>query len=140
MGDVVSLISGTEVDGRTLTTDGIRVGYNDGLGGTLAIDDAEGSEMADQLTILNSAGLNPPPLIGSGISPAVTGQTKIADLDSGAGIDISDGIQIIQNDEVFVVDLSIAETVSDALIAINRSGPTSERSSKVPKAVSSCGR
>jgi flagellar hook-associated protein 3 FlgL len=106
----------------SLTTDGIRVGYNDGLGGTLAIDDAEGSEMADQLTILNSAGLNPPPLIGSGISPAVTGQTKIADLDSGAGIDISDGIQIIQNDEVFVVDLSNAETVSDALIAINHSG------------------
>ena len=37
MGDVVTLISGTDVDGRTLaaslTTDGIRVEYADGLGG-----------------------------------------------------------------------------------------------------------
>lgn len=126
MGDVVTLISGTDVDGRTLaaslTTDGIRVEYADGLGGTLALADAEGSEMADQLTILNPAGLNPPPLIGSGISPAVTEHTKISDLDSGDGIDISDGIQVIQDDEVFVVDLSAAETVSDVLIAINRSG------------------
>ena len=126
MGDVVTLISGTDVDGRTLaaslTTDGIRVEYADGLGGTLALADAEGSEMADQLTILNPAGLNPPPLIGSGISPAVTEHTKISDLDSGDGIDISDGIQVIQDDEVFIVDLSAAETVSDVLIAINRSG------------------
>ena len=126
MGDVVTLISGTDVDGRTLaaslTTDGIRVEYADGLGGTLALADAEGSEMADQLAVLNPAGLNPPPLIGSGISPAVTEHTKISDLDSGDGIDISDGIQVIQDDEVFVVDLSAAETVSDVLIAINRSG------------------
>ena len=126
MGDVVTLISGTDVDGRTLaaslTTDGIRVEYADGLGGTLALADAEGSEMADQLTILNPAGLNPPPLIGSGISPAVTEHTKISDLDSGDGLDISDGIQVIQDDEVFIVDLSAAETVSDVLIAINRSG------------------
>lgn len=126
MGDVITLISGTDVDGRTLaaslTTDGIRVEYADGLGGTLALADAAGSEMADQLTILNPAGLNPPPLIGSGLSPAVTGQTRIADLDSGAGIDISDGLQIIQDDDTFVVDLGAAETVSDVLIAINRSG------------------
>ncbi|MCP4194352.1 MAG: flagellar hook protein, partial [Planctomycetaceae bacterium] len=126
MGDVVTLISGTDVDGRTLaaslTTDGLRVEYADGLGGTLALADAEGSEMADQLTILNPAGMNPPPLIGSGISPAVTGQTKISDLDNGGGIDLSDGIQIIQDDEVFIVDLSAAETVSEVLIAINRSG------------------
>ena len=126
MGDVVTLISGTEVDGRTLaaslTTDGIRVEYADGLGGTLALADAEGSEMADQLTILNPAGMNPPPLIGSGISPAVTAQTKISDLASGDGIDISDGLQILQDGDVFIVDLSAAETVSDVLIAINRSG------------------
>ena len=126
MGDVVTLISGTEVDGRTLaaslTTDGIRVEYADGLGGTLALADAEGSEMADQLTVLNPAGMNPPPLIGSGISPAVTAQTKISDLASGDGIDISDGLQILQDGDVFIVDLSAAETVSDVLIAINRSG------------------
>ena len=126
MGDVVTLISGTDIDGRTLaaslTNDGIRVEYSDGLGGTLAIADAEGSEMADQLTILNPLGLTPPPLVGSGISPAVTTQTRIADLDEGNGIDISDGLQIIQDDEVFVVDLADAETISDVLIAINRSG------------------
>jgi len=126
MGDVVTLISGADIDGRTLaaslTNDGIRVEYSDGLGGTLAIADAEGSEMADQLTILNPLGLTPPPLVGSGISPAVTTQTRIADLDEGDGIDISDGLQIIQDDEVFVVDLADAETISDVLIAINRSG------------------
>ncbi len=126
MGDVVTLISGTNIDGRTLaaslTTDGIRVEYTDGLGGTLAIADAQGSEMADQLEIINANGMISPPLIGSGISPTVTSQTKIADLNNGAGIDIADGLQILQDDNVFVVDLSTAETVSDVLIAINRSG------------------
>ena len=43
-------------------------------------------------------------------------------MSNGDGIDISDGIQIIQDGEVFVVDLSAAKTVSDAMIAINRSG------------------
>ncbi|MAI30691.1 MAG: flagellar hook protein [Planctomycetaceae bacterium TMED240] len=126
MGDVVTLISGTLVDGRTLaaslTADGIRVEYVDGLAGTLALADAEGSEMADQLAILNRSGMNPPPLIGSGIAPAVTGQTSISDLNGGDGIDLSDGLQIIQDGEIFVVDLTAAKTVSDALIAINRSG------------------
>jgi len=126
MGDLVTLISGTDIDGRTLaaslTADGIRVEYADGLGGTLAVDDAQGSEMADQMAILNPSGMTPPPLIGSGLSPSVTPQTRIADLNGGAGIDISDGIQIMQDDNVFIVDLSTAETLSDVLIAINRSG------------------
>ena len=59
--------------------------------------------------------------MGSSISLQTT-QTRIADLDEGDGIDISDGLQIIQDDEVFVVDLADAETISDVLIAINRSG------------------
>ena len=126
MGDVTNLISSTEVDGRalsaTLTTDGIQVDYADGLPGTLAVVDAAGSAMASELSISNPQGLSTLPLIGDRLSPRVTPTTKIEDLDSGNGLDLSDGIQITQGDETYVIDLSDAETLGDVMIAINRSG------------------
>jgi flagellar hook-associated protein 3 FlgL len=56
------------------------------------------------------------------LTPRITPSTEIADLKNGAGLDLSDGIQILQGDKTFVIDLDNAQTLSDVLIAINRSG------------------
>ncbi|MGI9470667.1 MAG: flagellar hook protein [Rubripirellula sp.] len=126
IGDVANLISDAEVDGRaliaTLTHDGIRVEYADGLPGTLAIADTEGSTTAADLAISNPEGVIAPPLIGDRLSPRVTRMTRIEDLDGGAGLDLSDGLQILQGEKTFTIDLSNAETLGDVLISINRSG------------------
>ncbi|QDT05592.1 Flagellar hook-associated protein 3 [Rubripirellula lacrimiformis] len=126
IGDVVELISTIKLDDRpvvaSLTNDGIRIEYQDGLGGTLAIADGVGSTMAAELAISNPTGVQAPPIIGDRLSPRVTSATKISDLANGAGLDLSDGIQIIQGDKTFTVNFDGAEDLSDVLIAINRSG------------------
>lgn len=126
MGDVVDLISDVELDGRPLTAsitpDGIRIEYTDGLAGTLAIADGIGSTTARELAISNPQGVQAPPIIGDRLSPRVTPATKVADLAGGAGIDLSAGIQIQQGDRTFAIDFEGAEDLSDVLIAINRSG------------------
>ncbi len=126
IGDVIDLLNTVELEGRpisaTLTTDGVRIEYSDGLAGTLAIADTVGSTTAAELAIANPDGLSAPPIIGDGLSPRVTANTNIADLDNGSGLNLTDGIQILQGDEVFAIDLSNAQTLGDVLIAINRSG------------------
>lgn len=126
IGDIVDLISNVELEGRpivaSLTNDGIRIEYVDGLSGTLAIEDGIGSTTARELSIVNSGGIIAPPVIGDGLSPRVTRSTKIEDLAAGAGIDLSAGIRIDQGDRQFVVNFDDAEDLSDVIIAINRSG------------------
>ncbi len=126
IGDVASIIESIDLGGRSLTAtvgdDSLRIEYSDGLPGTLAIDDAKGSQFANELGIRNPQGLIPPPLLAEDLAPRATTATELADLDGGAGVDLSDGIQIQQGNRLFEVDLSSAETVGDALILINRSG------------------
>lgn len=126
IGDIADLISDIELEGRpivaSLTDDGIRIEYADGLDGTLAIQDTEGGLLARQLSISNPQGLNAPPLIGDGLSPRVTTSTEIDDLNGGAGLNLSEGIQILQGDRTFNIDFTDANTVGDVLIEINRSG------------------
>ncbi|MGB0599257.1 MAG: flagellar hook protein [Rubripirellula sp.] len=126
IGDVVELVNTIAIDGRSLNAslvnDGIRIEYADGLSGTLAIQDAVGSSMAKELGISNPSGIQAPPIIGNFLTPRVTAETKISDLDNGAGLDLTSGIQLLQGDKTFVIKLDEAETVGDVLIAINRSG------------------
>ena len=126
IGDVVDVLSATEIDGRFLTAslapDGISVRYADGIGGTLAIADPPGGETADQLGIANPLGIQVPPLVGDGLTPRVTLNTAIAELDGGAGIDLTGGIRIERGGEAFDINLDDARTLGDVVIAINRSG------------------
>lgn len=126
IGDVASLISEVELDGRpivaSVTNDGLRIEYEDGLAGTLAIADSVGTTTAKELSISNPSGLRAPPLVGDGLSPRVTLGTKLSDLDDGAGLNLNSGIRIQQGDESIVVTFDDAESIGDVLIAINRSG------------------
>lgn len=126
IGDIADLISSVELDNRpieaTLTTDGIRIEYEDGLAGTLAIRDTQGSDLAEQMSISNPDGIAAPPIIGDRLSPRVTTQTEIADLDGGNGLNLVDGMQILQGDKAYVIELAEAETLGDVIIAINQSG------------------
>jgi flagellar hook-associated protein 3 FlgL len=125
IGDVASLISEVELDGRpivaTLTDDGIRIEYEDGLAGTLAIADSVGSTTAKELAIANPTGLIAPPIIGDQLSPRVTLGTKLSDLDDGNGLTLESGIRIDQGDQSFTVTFDDAKTIGDVMIAINRS-------------------
>lgn len=126
IGDVAEIIASIDLGGRSLTAtigvDSLQIEYTDGAFGTLAIADAEGSRMARDLGIGNPQGLLPPPLLADDLAPRVVAGTRLADLDGGAGVDLSDGIQIRQGNKLFEVDLSSAQTLGDVVILINRSG------------------
>lgn len=126
VGDVIDLISAVELDGRAITAsivgNSLEIDYADGLAGTIAIDDGVGSSIASDFGLLNPAGLISPPILSAPVPPRVTTQTLISDLANGTGLDLSDGIQIQQGDTTFTIDFTGAETLSDVLIAINRSG------------------
>ena len=126
IGDVIDIIDGAEIDGRAVSVsigdDTFRIEYADGLSGTLAVADGLGSQTAEDLAISNPEGINAPPLIGDRLSPRVTANTKISDLNSGTGVDLTGGIRIEQTNETYDIAFDDAETVGDILIAINRSG------------------
>jgi flagellar hook-associated protein 3 FlgL len=115
-----------ELEGRpivaSVVNNAIQIEYADGLAGTIAIVDSTGSKIAEELAISNPTGLTAPPVLGGPVPPRVTLQTEISDLANGVGLDLSSGIQIAQGDTTFTVNFDNAQTLSDVVIAINRSG------------------
>ncbi|QDV70456.1 flagellar hook-associated protein FlgL [Rosistilla carotiformis] len=126
VGDLQDALNSVSLEGRdlsvTLSATGISVDYADGLGGTLSIDDVGEGKTADLLGIRNPQGYNGLPLVSHNLNPAITGAVKLTDVAGGAGIDVSAGIQIDQGSRTFTVDLSLAETIEDVVVAINLSG------------------
>ncbi len=125
IGDVQDLLNSVKLNGRelsfTIQSDGIQLGYADGLPGTLAVVDSPGQSMADDLSISYPLGTSPP-IVTNGLSPRVTESTLLTKLKGGAGIDFSSGIQIKAGSKTTTVDLSQAKTIGDVMVAINRSG------------------
>jgi flagellar hook-associated protein 3 FlgL len=126
IGDIAERISGVEFEGRQLAvdigSDSITVRYADNLNGTLGVADAPGWSTATQLNISNPQAIQAPPLIGGGLAPKTRLLTPLADLNDGAGIDVSAGFQIRVGENNVVIDLSQAETLDDVITEINRSG------------------
>lgn len=126
VGDVVDRIEAIDLGGRSLAVDvgvdSLTFRFADNLNGTLGIDDAPGWATSTQLNVHNPLGYIAPPIEGGGLAPRTTLNTRLEDLNSGAGLDVSAGIQIGVGDELFVIDLSTAETVDQVLTKINRSG------------------
>jgi flagellar hook-associated protein 3 FlgL len=126
VGDLVDRIESVQLGGRALSvdvaSDSLTFRYADNLNGTLGIEDAPGWSTAKQLNISNPQSLIAPPITGAGLTPRTTLNTRLSELNGGAGLDVSAGIRIGVNDDVYTVDLSQAETIDAVVTAINRSG------------------
>lgn len=125
VGDLVDRVEAVTLNGREISVDvgvdSLTFRYADNLNGTLGIDDAPGWSTSTQLNVHNPLALIAPPLVGGNLAPRTTVQTKLADLNNGAGLDVSAGLQIGVGNETFVIDLSKAETIDQVLATINRS-------------------
>ena len=126
-GDLVDGLRGVSIDGRQLDVqfddDTLTLTYADGLGGTLAVADAAGGRTAGQLRIAND-GFRSLPLTGGGLSPRVATTSPISGLTTAAGtgpLQIDGGLRLTRDDEVIDIDLQNVQSVSDLLVAINRS-------------------
>lgn len=126
LGDIKERIEAMRFDGRALAfdigSDSVTLRFADNLNATLGVDDAPGSSTSVQLNLSNPLALQAPPLVGGALGPRTTRLTLLADLNNGAGIDVSAGIRIEYGSETFDINLSTAKTVDDVLAAINRSG------------------
>ena len=90
--------------------------------GTVAVADPAGSNSATRLGIASPAAAS---IAGGDLDPVLTGDTPLASLAGGAGIDPA-GLQIALGDETVVVDLTAAVTVQDALVEIRLAHPDLE--------------
>jgi flagellar hook-associated protein 3 FlgL len=123
VGDIVERINRAAADAgagftATLGDNGIDITP----GGTaIIIRDISTGTTARDLGIVTTAATNVV-VNGADLQPALTRTTRLADLNGGAGIDVSAGIVLTNGDQTAVVDLSAAETVQDVLNAINNAG------------------
>jgi len=97
--------------GLTITPNGAAITIRDISTGTTARD----------LGIVTAAPTNVA-VNGTDLQPRLTRTTRLADLNGGAGIDVSAGIILTNGGQSAVVDLSTALTVQDVLNAINNAG------------------
>jgi flagellar hook-associated protein 3 FlgL len=122
--DVLSAVSRVEISGRTLkgeiTGHQLTIGFADGAPGTLAIRDVAG-QWAESLGIQRAAGASGP-IQSIDLDPALSLTTPVDRLRQGSGLDLSAGLLIQQGEQVYTVATAHLRTVSDLLIAINRSG------------------
>ncbi len=77
-----------------------------------------------QGTVAHDLGIYTPtatasPVNGTDFSPKLTLQTKVSDLASGAGLDLTSGIVINNMDTSITIDFSSADTLQDVLNTIN---------------------
>ncbi len=89
--------------------------------GTVAVADVAGGRIAADFGIASTGAAV---ITGGDVNPRLTEQTRIADLNGGAGIGpvAGTGLQITLGDEVKTIDLSSAVTVEDLFNAIRQSG------------------
>lgn len=126
LSDVMEKINGTQVGSRTLTatlsSQGLNIGYQDGLGGLLRIDEVGSGNMAADLGINNTATAGSSPVTGKDLDPIVTKTTRLSQLFAGTGITIGDSFQIKQGGKTYGVSTSNTSTVEDLINRIQSSG------------------
>ncbi len=124
LNDVVDAIDAAGVGSITaaIAPDGVSLILSGGAGDDITVEEVGGGATAADLGILRTVGSGAgASLDGSSVQPRVTLLTPLADLNGGAGIDLT-GIRITNGQLAADVDLSAAVTVEDMLNAINGSG------------------
>ncbi len=126
LSDVMEKINGTQVGTRTLAAtlgaQGLTIGYQDGLGGLLRIDEVGSGNMAADLGINNATAAGTSPVAGKDLDPVVTKSTRLSQLFSGTGITIGDGFQIKQGSKTYGITTNSTTTVEDLINRIQSSG------------------
>jgi flagellar hook-associated protein 3 FlgL len=121
IGDILDKLN-AEMPGSlqaTLSGDGIQISS---LGGPvlLTVQDAVGGQTARDLGIV-ADGLGGP-VGGADLDPQLTLRTQLADLDGGAGLDLTNGLTIRNGSRSATLDFADAETMEDILNEINGAG------------------
>jgi flagellar hook-associated protein 3 FlgL len=126
LGDVLNRINQLTLDGRPLqallSASGITIQYADSLPGTLRISDAASGRIGKNLGIVTTEPIPSLPILGADLNPRIRPTTLISDLNGGVGLNISEGLKIVQGNKSFTVDFTGATTVEDLLNAVNNSG------------------
>jgi len=128
--DVISRISAAAVGGITasIAGDGVSLQLSGAAGDNITVSEFGGGSTASDLGILQSTGAGAGvPLAGQSVAPKLTPLTPLADLNGGAGIDLSSGITITNGLLSATVaftspPLRTNPTVEDLVNAINGSG------------------
>lgn len=101
----------------TLTPTGINVIPAGSAPVTITIRDLSGGQTAKQLGIATGSPVGF--VVGGDLDPALTPRTALADLNLGAGIDLSSGITIRNGQLSDTIDFTGAATIEDVLSRIN---------------------
>ena len=120
MGDVVDLINQAATAAgaaltAALTDDGLQITPG---GSPVSIEDTSTGIVAADLGILTPVA-QAAPIVGADLNVRLTATTRVDDLMNGAGVNLADGIVIINGAQTVTVDLSGAQTVQDVLNQIN---------------------
>ncbi|MEY4566747.1 MAG: hypothetical protein RLY14_1717 [Planctomycetota bacterium] len=124
--DVMREITGKKVGTRELTTslspNGLRINYSDGLGGNLAIIDIGTAETAKYLGIRTAPLGTGTPINGTDLNPALRNTTPLSQLNNGSGLALAAGFKIQQGTKTYNIHTASATTVEDIFLAIKSSG------------------
>lgn len=119
--DIVDAINGAAVGGITASIDAAnhRLVLSAGAGDNITVTELGGTTAAD-LGILRTAGSGAGVgLNGLDLAPWVTPLTRLADLNSGGGMDLANGFHISNGSKAVTISTATMTTVEELLNAIN---------------------
>jgi len=124
--DVLDKISAVSLSSRdlsvNLTAHGIDIGFSDGLGGLLKIEEVGSGVTAADLGINNLGTAQNSPVIGTDLDPIMTVTTQLSQLFGGSGISAGSSLRITQGNTNYSVSTNGLQTVQDLLNRIERTG------------------
>ncbi len=126
LADVMERINGTQVGTRTLSatlsTTGLNIAYQDGLGGLLRIEDVGSGAMAADLGVNNTGTSGLSPTLGTDLDPLATSSTRLSQLFGGTGITLGDSFQLKQGSKTYGISTTGLNTLEDLVNRIQLSG------------------
>lgn len=130
--DVLDAINTASVGSRrlqaTLSSNGLSISYQDGLGGILKVAEVGSGSTANDLGIKTTLSTSQSPVHGTDIDTLLTPTTLLSQLVGGVGIAQGQLLQLKQGNRTYVISTNGAKTVEDLLNLFRRSGAAVEAS------------
>jgi flagellar hook-associated protein 3 FlgL len=120
VGDVLNLINNAGIGSITASINGGSIVLNAGAGDDITVTEVGGGSTAADLGVLTPTGGGAGvAVVGTNVGPRITPLTALADLNNGAGVDLTGGLTITNGNTSETIDFSGAVTVEDLLNRIN---------------------